>query len=414
MPTREVDVWLDGLRVGRVRSRRPGRVEFRYSPEAQERWRANTPVVSCSLPVGPGWQDASNFFRGTLPEGEHLRVLAQRARVLTDDTFGLLARYGRDIAGALVVSDAVPEDRPGGVVPYRGSELDDEVAGLPERPLAVHDDSELSIAGLQDKLLLVKLGEGRWGRPTGGRPSTHILKVEDRRFPGMCQLEHGCLVLARMLGLTTVDAEVLTVAGLPCLIVSRFDRDFDAEGRVVRRVHQEDACQALNIDTDAAGRRGTYEMHGGPSSLTPPVRRCSRIAPDAGDRRSRRWPASRCASWELRRSDSPTARRRRATRTSTVHRPSAIHCTDPGSSPSSRSGRTNCTPPAQSSPTAASRSKVLSRVWNCRAHRSLTAPESGSRPSQKAFTVLPRNERPARGIDNDSGVDPRSSRYASA
>ncbi|MEZ5261137.1 MAG: hypothetical protein R2755_05025 [Acidimicrobiales bacterium] len=35
---------------------------------------------------------------------------------------------------------------------------------------------------MQNKLLLIRDG-GAWFRPTGGRPSTHILKVEDRRFP---------------------------------------------------------------------------------------------------------------------------------------------------------------------------------------------------------------------------------------
>ncbi|HWD70343.1 MAG TPA: HipA domain-containing protein [Solirubrobacteraceae bacterium] len=41
-------------------------------------------------------------------------------------------------------------------------QLDQEVADLPDGPLALHDDSELSLAGLQNKMLLVRLSDGRW------------------------------------------------------------------------------------------------------------------------------------------------------------------------------------------------------------------------------------------------------------
>lgn len=53
-----------------------------------------------------------------------------------------------------------------------------------------------------------QLGPGLWGRPTHGRASTHILKVESRRHPGMAQAEADCLHLARAVVLTTVDAVV--------------------------------------------------------------------------------------------------------------------------------------------------------------------------------------------------------------
>jgi hypothetical protein len=73
----------------------------------------------------------------------------------------MVARYGRDIAGALVVLDA-----------------DQDLEGI-------HDDSELSIAGLQNKLLLVRLDDGGWARPVAGSPSTHILKLDSQSHPGV-------------------------------------------------------------------------------------------------------------------------------------------------------------------------------------------------------------------------------------
>jgi serine/threonine-protein kinase HipA len=66
-------------------------------------------------------------------------------------------------------------------------------------------------------------------------------------------------------GLTSIDAQTEEYADEPCIIVSRFDREHTADGTVTRRIHQEDACQALNIDTDAHQRRGKYESHGGPA-----------------------------------------------------------------------------------------------------------------------------------------------------
>ncbi|MGH9000233.1 MAG: HipA domain-containing protein, partial [Acidimicrobiia bacterium] len=117
--------------------------------------------------------------------------------------------------------------------PYTAAGLEAEVSDLPDHPLGVHDDSELSLVGIQDKLLLVDLGDGRWGRPVHGRPSTHILKVEDRRYPGMAEMEAACLRLAHQIGLTTIDPIVETLAGIPSLIVHRFDRRVDsAQGLV--------------------------------------------------------------------------------------------------------------------------------------------------------------------------------------
>lgn len=256
-------VWLYGLRIAELTTTGPGDVTLAYSPEALEVWPGNTPLLSCSLPLGTKRQKAGVYFKGMLPEGRHLQVLAAQAEVSTVDIFGLLARYGRDVAGAAVIATADPGERPGRVEMYDADSLVDEVANLEDHPLGVHDDSELSIAGLQNKLLLIADG-GQWGRPVGGRPSTHILKVDDRRSPGLVAMEAACLRLAQAVGLTTVEVTLETIAGLPCIIVSRFDRRIQADGTVVR-VHQEDACQALGRDPEANRGKGKYEAAGGPA-----------------------------------------------------------------------------------------------------------------------------------------------------
>jgi serine/threonine-protein kinase HipA len=132
-----------------------------------------------------------------------------------------------------------------------------------EFPLGAHDDSELSLAGLRDKLLLVDLGNGVWGRPLHGRPSTHILKADDPGHPGLIVAESFCLELARAAGLTTIEQRLETIGGAEHLILSRFDRR--ARNGGVDRIHQEDLCQALGIDPDGGRGRAKYEQAGGPT-----------------------------------------------------------------------------------------------------------------------------------------------------
>ena len=255
-------VWLHGRRVAELTNPRLGDVRCRYTEEALDRWPRNTPLLSCSLPLGDRDLQATSYFRGMLPEGQHLQALATAARVPTYDTYGLIARFGRDVAGAAVISVDDPQERPGSALLYGEGQLAAEVSGLEDRPLAIYDDSELSIAGLQSKMLLVATPEG-WARPAGGRPSTHILKVEDRRYPGLVTMEAACLRLARAVGLTDVEARVETIADVDCIIVSRFDRIETPAG--LERVHQEDACQALGRDAEAQRGAGKYERAGGPT-----------------------------------------------------------------------------------------------------------------------------------------------------
>lgn len=96
---------LFGCRVAELSTRgRPGEVICRYTDDARARWPANTPRLSCSIPLVTKAVQAGIFFRGLLPEGTHRHGLADRAGVATCDTFGLLTRYGartmRDDGGA--------------------------------------------------------------------------------------------------------------------------------------------------------------------------------------------------------------------------------------------------------------------------------------------------------------------------
>lgn len=264
MVAAEAGVWLAGRRVATLRRPKVGRITCTYEPDVLDEHPRNVPLLSCSLPLGSRPLEAWAFCTGLLPEGQHRQALAARANLPTLDVLGLLARYGRDVAGAVVVSADDPPVRDARVEPYSRDALSSAVRELSDHPLGVHDDSELSIAGIQDKMLLVALGRRRWGRPVHGYPSTHILKVDDRVHARLVREEHACLTLARAAGIAAAESELVTVGDAECIVVRRFDRAV-APGGDVRRLHQEDACQALGIDPDDNGGRAKYEANGGPS-----------------------------------------------------------------------------------------------------------------------------------------------------
>ena len=263
MAKRELGVWLEDQRVAVLTAPRVGRLTCRYDRAVLDALDLNTPLLSCSLPLRTGRLDAWPFATGLLPEGRHRQSMAALAGVAAHDVFGMLERFGRDVAGAVIISPDDPPLRDAHAQPYTATGLEDAVASIDEHPLGLDDESELSIAGLQDKMLLVALPDGSWARPQHGYPSTHILKVDDRVRPGLVRAEHACLQLARAAGLDAADSRLMTIGAEECLAVRRFDRVAAPDG-TIRRIHQEDSCQALGIDPEDNQRRAKYEQWGGP------------------------------------------------------------------------------------------------------------------------------------------------------
>lgn len=70
------------------------------------------------------------------------------------------------------------------------------------------------------------------------------------------------MCLAAALGLPVAQVEARTVRGKTYLLVARYDRRLDESGRI-RRLHQEDFCQALGIEPE-----NKYAAEGGPTFKT--------------------------------------------------------------------------------------------------------------------------------------------------
>jgi serine/threonine-protein kinase HipA len=263
-----LSAWLYDMDVARIHEAPTGKLTLQYTGHALQQWRTNVPVLSVSMPLQaerypPGI--ATPYLEGLLPEGEARTSLEQNFGVRRGGTYGLLAAIGRDCAGAIMVcheTEPPPTGRRGSVQWIDSKTLSTALADLPAHPLGASHDVRVSLAGMQSKLLLVQGSAGTWGIPRGGHPSTHILKPEDARYPAMVANEAFCLRLALAVGLTTVEPATLVIDGRPVLVVPRYDRVIDEDGHI-RRLHQEDICQALAIDTSRPDAK--YEAHGGPT-----------------------------------------------------------------------------------------------------------------------------------------------------
>jgi serine/threonine-protein kinase HipA len=235
-----------------------GRLRFQYHEAAIQEPRALP--ISVRMPKRAEPYDdeyARPFFENLLPEGEYHRLLARVLGISEANTVGLLGAIAGECAGAVSVWPTAGgrPTKPS----YRAladKELGDLFAAPDELPLVgALREGRLSLAGAQAKLTLA-FRDGKWQLPTDGGPTTHILKRTRKHFAYLVENEFFCMNLAAAAGLPVPETFVVNV-GIPLLAIRRFDRP--AEGPIIRRLHQEDFCQASGVLPAAK-----YESEGGP------------------------------------------------------------------------------------------------------------------------------------------------------
>jgi len=258
-------IWLYGQPVAIVEEERR-RLRLTYTSEALSRYALGTPLLSLSLPVRPERHTQGvvrPFLDGLLPEGQSRLTVARDFNLRASDTYGLIRAIGRDCAGALVFQPAEePPPPPASTLtaePLTEQEVSELIANLRTAPLGIDERVRLSLGGVQEKLLLTRLPDGRWGRPVDGTPTTHIVKPQIERFLATVENEAFCMRVAKRLGLSVAHVETTMIGGRKLLVVERFDRVVDKTGAVAR-IHQEDFCQATGVLPD-----NKYEEDGGPS-----------------------------------------------------------------------------------------------------------------------------------------------------
>lgn len=202
--------------------------------------------ISLSMPLATalhGSEVAVPWLMNLLPEGEPLRAMTHALGVSRDDVLGLIAETGRDLAGALTIGAPRAGERPDYRRVAGPLDLERIIAELPAKPFLVGEDGvSMSLAGAQEKVP-VALVEGQIAIPVNGAPSTHILKPDNPRLADSVQNEALCMVLARRAGLSVAPVTTGIAGARSYLLVNRYDRT--TEGGAVRRLHQEDFCQAM-------------------------------------------------------------------------------------------------------------------------------------------------------------------------
>lgn len=260
-------VELYGKPIGRLAGSTAS-YDFVASDEAVEAYGLDSTVLSLAVPLAPvaprGRRPRrQNFFAEMLPEGRMRSRLAAMADVDDRDVIGLLRSYGRDVAGALQIWDPnVPgEPRTPKLESIGEQGVADLLGEVGSFPLANKPvGGKTSLAGVQDKIVLTRNEDG-WHRALDGYPSTHILKPVTPDFPSMIYDEEYGARFAQALGLTTFETFIEEFAGVPALVIERYDRAEEVDG-VPSRVHQEDFNQVLGARGDQK-----YQKYGGKVSL---------------------------------------------------------------------------------------------------------------------------------------------------
>lgn len=266
-------VYQNDQLVGHLLKEPSGAIEFRYDPE----WlgRSHAFPVSLSLPLREdAWrgEPVAAVFENLLPDSAELRKrVAERVGAAGYDAYSLLAEIGRDCIGALqfIAGDA---EKPDSTAAPSGEVVDDEaierlLASLAQAPLGLSrdDDFRISVAGVQEKTALLRLGD-QWLKPHGTTPTTHLFKTQIGRLRNGMDMSHSvenefyCLRLLGHLGLPVNHAEIMTFGKTKALVIERFDRVWSRDRLI--RLPQEDCCQALSVPP---ARK--YQSEGGPGMV---------------------------------------------------------------------------------------------------------------------------------------------------
>jgi serine/threonine-protein kinase HipA len=267
-------VLLNNQLMGQLMKEPGGAISFRYD----ESWLSNDTAIPVSLSL-PLREDAFKgepvvaVFENLLPDSDVLRKrVAEKVGAKGTDAYSLLSQIGRDCVGALqfIPEDAEIVDEASGVNGEIVSENDIEklLKNLARAPLGLDQDQDfrISVAGAQEKTALLR-HKGKWLKPHGTTPTTHILKTQIGTLQNGIDLsnsvenEYYCLKLMAAFGLPVNAAEIQVFGKTKALVIERFDRKRTKDGRLVR-VPQEDACQALSCPPSLK-----YQSQGGPGMV---------------------------------------------------------------------------------------------------------------------------------------------------
>ncbi|MCL2662583.1 MAG: HipA domain-containing protein [Oscillospiraceae bacterium] len=272
-----LNVELYGTTLGTLSQKERG-FSFEINPDVFNKYQLSSTIMSLAVPLNFKFTNAqkrnsSNFFTELLPEGRNYEWLIQTLPRGEQNNFGMLRKFGKDIAGALTIYD--PDDS--GFVNDTDTEFVDDkqirylLEHMPQAALANSPTKgRTSLGGVQGKIVLAKKNDS-WYRVYNGYPSTHILKPFVHEYPTMIYDEAFCMKIAHEIGLTAYPVWVESFDGTDALVVERYDRKNDSN----ERIHQEDFNQVLG----ASGSE-KYQEYGGKVSAKKIAQTLARFGSD--------------------------------------------------------------------------------------------------------------------------------------
>jgi len=269
-PVPALTFWYEGRPIADiVRSGpEPADLSLRY----HETWSgaADAFPISARFPLGMPVDDGAAIYfwlMNLLPEDDALRIVGMNIDVADIDVLTMVTAMGGDLPGALVAradGEAWMPGKPHMRI-WTEAELAHDIRRLPERPLLMGDEGvQMSLAGQQAKLPVVLLEDGRLALPLDGEPSTHILKPSSAKLFASVENEAFCMRLAQRCGLEVAQVTIGHAEDLTYLLVRRYDR-MVIDG-TVRRLHQEDLCQALGVPPYRKYQWNARTRTGGPAA----------------------------------------------------------------------------------------------------------------------------------------------------
>lgn len=246
-----LNVFFNDKHIGTLEKDDNGGVIFQYSNNADR-------ILSLSLPIQKAPfenKQCRGFFNGLLPESEHTRIaIGKKYGINPKNDFSILQAIGYDCAGAVSFFDSADEQTPSKYLqetyeidytPLSENELEKFIVELPQKPLATGvEDMRLSLAGAQDKTSVIVV-DGQIGIPKSNVPTSHILKPTINGFNETIENEFICIKAAKVLGINVPDAQIGYANKTKYFLIQRYDREIIHNK--IKRIHQEDFCQASNI-----------------------------------------------------------------------------------------------------------------------------------------------------------------------
>lgn len=261
--SKSLDVHIGKEHIGVVSQDDKGKLRFSYNEDY-----ASTPL-SLSMPVANEvykHKVVYSYLMGLLPDSvERRQALADVHNVSPNNPVALLNFVGFDCPGAVRFypqGEVGPASRTDSrYVPVSIDEIGAELTRIKSGKQASWQlpEEHWSLGGSQTKIALACFGD-QWFRCEGDAATTHIIK------PGIEWLQYEalneciCQNIATRCGVPASKTSYEVFDGVPALVSGRFDREVEGF-QSVRRLHQEDFCQALGIEPDKK-----YAIAGGPGT----------------------------------------------------------------------------------------------------------------------------------------------------